>query len=523
MVRRLTRGVTALAVAILTFVGVGLGPAGASPAPAKAGPTGSITVVELNGFYGSWTGFDPPVATSASTFEPSVLGSLFDVGPNYKLIPDLATSAKLSKDGLTLTIKLRPGVKFSNGDPFNSSVVAFNMKRDIDPKLPNGGTTANGWPMKSVDTPNPTTVVVHFTKVFAPVISELNQTDLGLEVDPIALKKMGETAYNLKPVGAGPYEVVSDKLGVSLVVKANPNYWNKSLPHIEQITVQSVASEETGVEALEAGQAQVMEQLRTIQLVDQQKKAGKFNVTATAGETPYIVQLNTRTAPFNNLKAREAIYYATNPQQIDEKLFGNAFPLTQSPTGPGGLFYEPKVPGYRTFNLAKAKALVQQLGGLNFQLGDTNLLSNNETMEALASEWKEAGITTTQTEYILPNLIQQYMSDKWNALVQIAGGYDPAVGVGLNFRLLSTSLFSGVHDPKLDAMLNGATGVLNPKKRAAEYHAVFKYVSDNAYMPALFNGATYDMSTKNMVDAGPPAGTGGDGFSDINWATVSMS
>ncbi len=79
--------------------------------------------------------------------------------------------------------------------------------------------------------------------------------------------------------------------------------------------------------------------------------------------SPYVIQLNTAIAPFNNLNAREAVYYATDVNLIDQRLFGNLHPVTEGFTAPNGLFYEQNVPGYRTYDLAKAKAAVQAAGG----------------------------------------------------------------------------------------------------------------------------------------------------------------
>ncbi|MBO0714420.1 MAG: hypothetical protein J2P59_06665, partial [Acidimicrobiales bacterium] len=195
--QRLLRWGTVVVAALLATFGVASTAAyGSSSPPNKAHAAGHQggTLNDLigAGLFGSWTGFDPVVTTSQSEFEAAVYGSLFDLGPKGALIPDLATSYKLSNGDLTLTIKLRPGVTFSNGDPFDSSVVAFNMKRSIDPTLPNGGPQIQNWPMKSVDTPDPSTVVVQFSHVFAGVLYSMP-----FMLDPVALQKMGETAYNL--------------------------------------------------------------------------------------------------------------------------------------------------------------------------------------------------------------------------------------------------------------------------------------------------------------------------------------
>ena len=94
----------------------------------------------------------------------------------------------------------------------------------------------------------------------------------------------------------------------------------------------------------------------------------QFNVLDVPSTSPYVIQLNTGVAPFNNLHAREAVYYATDVPVIDQKLFGNLHPVTEGFTAPNGLFYQQDVPGYRTYNLAKAKAAVKAAGGVTVDL-----------------------------------------------------------------------------------------------------------------------------------------------------------
>jgi peptide/nickel transport system substrate-binding protein len=131
------------------------------------------------------------------------------------------------------------------------------------------------------------------------------------------------------------------------------------------------------------------------------KKNPKLQVTQQLSTSPYNIQLNTDIPPFNNPKARQAIYYATDSEAIRSKLFQNRYPSTQGFTGPGGLFFEADVPGYRTYDLAKAKALVKELGGLKTQLGTINVLVAKQTTQALQSQWAQAGIKATIKSYDL--------------------------------------------------------------------------------------------------------------------------
>ncbi len=230
--------------------------------------------------------------------------------------------------------------------------------------------------------------------------------------------------------------------------------------------------------------------------------AQKFNVENQLSTSPYDLQLNTQTAPFDNKVAREAIYAATNFAPILQHVIDNLYPVTQGFTGPGGICYEPNVPGYPPYDPAKAKSLVQQLGGLTVSLGTIQNLVAQETTEALQTEWAAAGIKTTIHNYPLAALIAQFPSGTWQAMVQTAGSYDPAAGVGVGFRFSSMSPFSGVHDPHLDALLNQAAGTVQMSQRCALYNQAAAYIAQQFYGPFYFGFAPANVAVKGVTGPG---------------------
>jgi peptide/nickel transport system substrate-binding protein len=355
-----------------------------------------------SGYEGAWpTGLDPATNTNGAANQDlmnSIYGNLFELGPGGKVVPDLASGYSFSDGGKTVTIKLRPGVKFTDGTPLNAAAVAFNFKRDLaSPCTCNPKGFGAPFAPVPVTTPSPTSVQLHFVAPYAPAIHAFIDGNINWIASPTALKKMGEQQFKLKPVGAGPFEVVSDTLSSEVVLARNPGYWQAGHPLLDHLTFKTVGGDEAAYEAMLAGQGQAYVDMST-PAIEQQARS-HFTVTQQQSTSPYDLQLNTKVAPFDNKLAREAIYYATNGQAIATHLFGNQYPSTESFTGPGGLFYEPTVPGYRGYDLAKAKALVKQLGGLTVNLGTINVLVATETTEALQSEWAQAGIKATIHSY----------------------------------------------------------------------------------------------------------------------------
>jgi len=464
-------------------------------------PGGSLTVLELGGYAGAWpTGLDPATNVNGAADQDqmnSIFGQLFQIAEGGKLIDDLATSATPSDGGKTWTIAIRPGVKFSDGTPLDGAAVVANWKRDLaatctcKPVLP---------PVKSLTAPDATTVKISFAAPDGAFQNQLLVANLNWIASLSALKKMGEQAFKIKPVGAGPFTVVSDTLSNTLVLQKNPNYWESGRPYLDKLTFKATSDDEAALEALQSGSAQAYDGMATPSLVKTYK--AHFTTTQQPATSPYDIQLNTALPPFNNMNARLAIYYATNAALIDEKLFGNQFQVVQGFTAPGGLFYYPNVPGYPTYDLNKAKQLVKQIGGLSVNFFTLASPVNQNFMVALQQLWGQAGIKTSIHLYSLAGLIQQFVSKKWQAALQTAGAWDPAAGVGLGFRFLSQSPFSGVHDPKLDALILGGQAAVDPSARNKIYQQAAQYIAKNADGPFLFPLASWNVAVHGVQGPG---------------------
>ncbi|MDR0344057.1 MAG: ABC transporter substrate-binding protein [Nocardiopsaceae bacterium] len=500
---RLGLAAAAVAVALVAAAcgsggGGGTGGSGSVTGTPKHG--GALTVLEGSGFAGQWpAGLDPATNTNGAANQPymdSIYGQMFELGSKGKIIPDLATGYKFSNGGKTVTISLRHGVNFTDGTPFNADAVVWNIKRDLKSPC----TCKPTWPIASIKAIGSDQVQINLATVFAPIIASFIDSTADWIASPTAVKKLGEKQFRLHPVGAGPFMVASNTPNSVLVLKRNPHYWQPGRPYLDKLTFKSVGSDEAAYEAMLAGEGQVYEDMSTPDLLKQ--AAQHFHVQNQLSTSPYDLQFNTAIPPFNNIKARLAIYYATDFRPILQHIFHNLYPMTQSFTAPGGICYQQQVPGYPAYNLAKAKALVKQIGGLNVQLGTINVLVAKETTQALQTEWAKAGIKTTIHSWDLGPLIQQFTGGKWQAMIQTAGAYDPAVGVGVGFRFNSKSPFSGVHDPHLDSLLGQAAGTLDMGQRCKLYGQAAQYIAQKAYGPFYFSFAPANIAAKNVVGPG---------------------
>ncbi len=480
-------------------------------------------MLESKGYSGDWPdGLDPASNLDAipnQDMMEAIYGQLFMLGPGGKIEPDLATGYSFSTDAKTVTITLRQGVKFSDGTPFNAAAVIYNWNRDFGPLAMKAGIVPT-WPVARTNPKDPTsapvkgsfvatgpyTVVVHQSIPNAAFVDQLFDSIPTWIGSPTAIQKMGEQAFAKTPVGAGPFVVDSDTYSNQLVVKRNPTYWQAGRPYLDQITFKTVGTDETALETMLAGDAQVYGGLGETALINQAQQ--HFQVLDQPGTSPYDLQLNTAVAPFNNPKARQAIYAATNFAPILSKIFGNRYPVVEGFTGPGGICYQQNVPGYQGYDPTLAKQLVQESGLDKVTITLGTISSSQvavETTQALASEWAAVGIKATLKSYVLNALIQAFEANggkTWQSMVQTAGAFDPAGGIGVAFRFSSTSPFSGVHDPKLDTMLTQAQGSTSLATRCQFYQQAQEYIAKNYYGPFYFSLNPTNVSAKGIGGPG---------------------
>ena len=461
---------------------------------------GSLTVLENVHDAGAWPGgFDPLTVTDGAnqSYMNAIFGQLFKMGDGGKVIPGLATGHERLPDGKTVDIFLREGVTFSDGTPFDADAVAFNIERSKKSVC----ACRAIWPLESAVARGDHTVRLNFSKPYGPVIESFFASPANWIASPTALKKAGQEEFALKPVGAGPFRVVSNEISEELVLERNPGYWEEGKPYLDELIFRSVDGDQKALDEIRAGKADVYEEMTSPNLEKGFEDAG-FTVTYQPPTAAYGVQFNTLHAPFDNLLAREAIYYATDVGPIKDEIFNNVYPDTESFTGPGGICHQPEVEGYRGHDPEKAKALVRQLGGLRVSLTTINQGVARQTTEMLKKQWEAVGITTDIHALGLEDLIREASTGGWQSMIQVAGSYDPAGGIGVHFRYASHSPFSGVHDPRLDKMLDEAATTLDRDTRCRVYGEVAAYINEKAYSPFFFSIAPANVTAKGVRGPG---------------------
>lgn len=471
------------------------GSAGATTSPRHGG---TLTVLEPSA--DAWpTGLDPVTSTTATISQSemnAIFGELFELGPRGTTIDDLAEGSSLTDHNRRFTIRLRPGVRFSDGTAFDATAVAYSLRQDLAPLSP---FSKPPFSVSSIRTPNERSVVIDLSSPDGAILDQFQDSIANWVIDPTAIKRMGAAAYGRTPIGAGPFMVVKDTPPDALVLRRNPRYWQKGHPYLDGLTFQVTDADETALETMRAGDAQAYEGMLTASLVPSFEHAG-MTVTPEPSSTVYDLELNATRAPLDRIGARRAIYEATNPALLSKVLFDGATKPVESFTAPGGLFYEAKVPGYPTYDLAKARALVRKLGGLSVNL--LTVVSSVDTafVEALQKMWEQAGIKVTISVDELTAVIQDVEAGRWQVVLSTLGAFDPAAGVGLGFHFETPS--SGVHSSELDTLINEAGAVKAPTLRERLYDRIGRFLAAGAYNPFLFPTPTWNIADANVHGPG---------------------
>jgi peptide/nickel transport system substrate-binding protein len=287
-----------------------------------------------------------------------------------KIVPFLAASLKASDDLLTYDLTLRKDVTFQDGTPLNADAVVkhFNRLKDPATGCPCQGEVAIIKTMDTPDGPEGLTVTFHLSTASVGLPEVLTESS-GYVESPTAVAKYGADFKN-HPVGTGPFTLTEFTPGERVVLSANRTYWGKDdngiqLPYLDKLTVVPIADSGQRVAALETGKVDIF-QTADSGTIAQSEKAG-FKAEKISGSSSTVILLNNAKAPFDNVKARQALAYAINKDVLNQRLYSGVRTPSYSDFATDSPYYNPKASTPK-YDPEKAKALVQELGGLTFTI-----------------------------------------------------------------------------------------------------------------------------------------------------------
>jgi peptide/nickel transport system substrate-binding protein len=419
------------------------------------------------------------------------LTSTADVLP---IKPSLAESWQLSPDGKVYTWKLRQGVKFHDGTPFDSEAVKWNFERASDPNHPmyfdkGRGTSSQIFSLiEKMEAPDPTTFRITLKEPRAYFLNLFDKVPMFIG-SPTAIKKWGNDEFGNNPVGTGPYRFVSRESGSRIVLERNNDYWGTA-PYLDKIIVRGIAEPTARVVALQTGEVDFINDVAPDQ-IEGLKKNPEIEISQASIPHTWLINVNHRDKPFSDLKVRQAASLAINRDALTRDILkGTALPATQL-AGPGGVAYDPSLTGW-PYDPARAKQLLAEAGYPNgfdtvFALpsAGSGMLDATRIAEYLQKNWADVGIrakleSQEWTSYV-PFFFKGIPSDKgMYAMANVTGdGQDVEKLNATAFHPPNGFNVGWYQNDRVEQLLIEARSVPDPAASAKTYQQVERALNDD--------------------------------------------
>ena len=285
---------------------------------------------------------------------------LFDIDEKLNIVPQLALSHETSADGKEVTIKLRPGVKFHDGEPFDAEAAKFSLDRHLN--LPVSFRKPELAALDHVEVVDPLTIKLVLKTPYSPLIAQLTDR-AGMMISPKAAKEEGDR-FALHPVCAGPYKFVERVQQDRIVFEKFADYWNKENVFIDRIVYLPIVDSTVRLANLKSGGLDLIERVLATDIKDVQSDSRL--VLTTAPELGYLgLTINTNNdkskGALTDVKVRQALDLAIDREALNQVVFNGEFTPGNQWVSPSHPYYQQSFP-IRPRNVEKAKALLKEAG-----------------------------------------------------------------------------------------------------------------------------------------------------------------
>jgi peptide/nickel transport system substrate-binding protein len=433
-------------------------------------------------------GLDPTGGAASSIAEVTqynIYETLTKIHPDGSVTPLLAESWEVSPDLTTYTFKLRKGVKFQNGEPFNAQAVKFSFDRAGAEKSTNKDKrTFAALTTRAVDEH---TVVV-LTKEIDPDFPFL----LGQATAVIVEPKSADTNMT-KPVGTGPYMLENWVKGSSISLKKWDGYRDARAVKLQRASFRFIADPAAQVAAMLAGDIDAFPRI-TPRSVEQFKGNPKFQVVVSGSRAKTIMAINDKKKPFDDVRVRRAVNMAIDRKAVIQGA-GDGYGV------PIGSYYPPSAPGYidltsvDAYNPDKARALLKEAGVNNLDVTITLPPPPyaRQGGEVIASELSKVGINAK---------LQNVEWAQWLSNVYGAKNYDLTIishvepfDLG-NFA--KPDYYWNYHSPKFDELYTKYKSTGNAKDRMKLLADIQRLIAEDAPMAFLYQPQWVTVANKNV-------------------------
>ncbi len=440
-----------------------------------------------------FTGFDPlRTNDAASTYvNAQIYETLYRIAPDGSYTPLLAESLpEFSDDGLSATIKLREGISFHDGTPFNAEAVKYTFSLIQDPNF--GSSRASI--VASIDTMevlDEYTIKLNLKYEDGVLLAKLAHTNSAI-VSPTA---QANQDLMVQPVGTGPYLFVSSVSGSNVVLKANEEYWGGA-PAIKNVTMTIISEESTAIARMETGEADFMPNVTVQQVPRLQGISGVTFATSPSAQIFYIMlRPNSYVNPvMGNPLFRQALAMAFDTEGYTEFVMEGYASHSASVIGPNVFGYTEAAEGFGyKYDPEAARAIIEENGWQNEEIKFLvpSTPAYTPMGEYFQSNLQEVGLTNVQIESI-----------DWSAWLtesKADNRFDISLAAWSNVTRDGTELLEPNWDSKVssrsridseefDALVKESKTTSDRELRLAKLEAANKYLLDMAVVVPVYNG-----------------------------------
>jgi ABC-type transport system substrate-binding protein len=379
---------------------------------------GGAIAVGLEAETDGWDPVNNRWAASGHTVALAVYDPLATWTPEGEVAPYLAETFTPNEDFTQWDIVLRPDITFHNDEPLNAEAVAKLLNAHRESAL----TAPALEPVETVEPVDDLTVRVTMNQpwsVFPVVLT-------GQPGYVAAPEQLDSDDAAQRAIGTGPFEQKEWIPDREFVATKNPNYWREGLPYLEEVTFLPIPDTQSRVDTLETGGINITATTDDEAIVQARDDAEAGDVQlledGSLGEEA-LVMLNTDVPPLDDIRVRQALAYATNKEAYIETLGSGIFQPANGPFSPSSRWYNPEVEEvYPQYDPERARQLVDEYeaenGPIVFDFAAPPIVTNQEVLALVASQWAEVGIETTQgakeqATFILDAVSGNFSANLW--------------------------------------------------------------------------------------------------------------
>ena len=429
------------------------------------------------GLAGDPDTLDPTQTRTGSGFvvRTALCDRLFDISPELEIVPQLATQYEWTDDRKGLVIKLRPNVKFHDGEPFDASAVKYNIERHLT--MPGSARRSDIRPITGVEVINERTAKILLSTPFAPLPAQL-AFNAGAMMSPKAAQAAGEK-FGLHPVCSGPFKFVERVAQDRVVVERFTDYWDKDKVKLERIVYLPIPDSTVRLANLQSGGLDMIEGVAPSDL-DVLRRNPRLKIAGVNGLGYGGIVINVANgerakAPLGrDARVRQALELSIDREALSQVAFNGEYQPGNQWIAPSNPYYVKELP-IPVRDVAKARALLTAAGAPSpvVTLMVSTFSVATQTAEVIQAMAKESGfdIRIQTTEF---TSAQQHAANGdfdaflwgWNGRIDPDGNISSILGCGAAFNYLHYC------NPEVDRELDAARTIEARADRIAHYRVV---------------------------------------------------